>query len=104
MLWPLVDEISSLLLVPAQSTAPEQELRSVRNILEGLQKGKIDSALFTSDANFYFRSALADYQSSLAPLGALKSVTRNSESSRGGMIHRSYHATFEKNRSILTAI
>jgi CubicO group peptidase (beta-lactamase class C family) len=96
MLWPLVKQISSLLLLPTQPPASEQELRSVRNILEGLQKGKIDPALFTSDANFYFATALPDYRSSLAPLGELKSVTRTSESLRGGMTHRAYHATFEK--------
>lgn len=96
MLWPLVDEISSLLLLPSQPKASEQELESVRKVLLGLQKGKIDPALFTTDANFYFQTALADYQSSLAPLGELKSVTRTSDSLRGGMEHRNYHATFEK--------
>jgi CubicO group peptidase (beta-lactamase class C family) len=96
MLWPLVDEVSSILLLPSQPQASEAELRSVRSILEDLQKGKIDPALFTSDATFYFKAALGDYQSSLTPLGKLKSVTRTSESLRGGMTHRSYHATFEK--------
>ncbi|HEX4229874.1 MAG TPA: serine hydrolase domain-containing protein [Bryobacteraceae bacterium] len=96
MLWPLVTQISSLLLLPSQPPASNRELQSVRNILEGLQKGKIDPALFTGDAQFYFAKALPDYRSSLAPLGELKSVTRTSESLRGGMTHRAYHATFEK--------
>ena len=96
MLWPLVDQISSILLLPSQPPATQAELQDVRGILEGLQKGKVDAALFTSDANFYWQSALPDYQSSLAPLGELKSVLRTGESLRGGMTHRSYRATFEK--------
>lgn len=96
MLEPLVDEISSLLLVPSQPKASEQELQSVRSIVQGLQRGKIDPAMFTNDATFYFQTALPDYQSSLAPMGELKSLTRTTESLRGGMTHRNYHVVFEK--------
>ena len=69
----------------------------MRSILEGLRQGRIDRGLFTANANYYFgEPALADYRASLAPLGELKSVSRVAESLRGGMIHRSYHAEYEK--------
>jgi CubicO group peptidase (beta-lactamase class C family) len=95
MLGPLTEEVASMLLLPRPSQGSDEELASVRKILEGLQQGQIDPALFTPDANFYFASALADYQTSLAPLGKLKTLKRTSENLRGGMTHRGYRATFE---------
>ncbi len=77
--------------------APASEIEQVRKILAGLQNGTIDRALFSENANSYFTAAaLADFRSSLAPLGAIKSVTRTSDSLRGGMTHRAYRAQFEK--------
>ena len=96
MIFPLVDQIATILLLPQQPSASDQELTAVRKILEGLQQGQIDASLFTSDANFYFATALPDYRASLAPLGNLKTLTRTGESLRGGMTHRSYRAAFEK--------
>jgi len=95
MLLPLTEEVASILLLPKPPQGAVEELASVRKILEGLQQGHIDPALFTADANFYFATALADYQASLAPLGKLKTLKRTSESLRGGMTHRGYRATFE---------
>ena len=40
--------------------------------------------------------ALTDIRQSLAPLGKLQSVTRSSESLRGGMTRRGYRAIFQK--------
>ena len=95
MLGPLTSEVASILLLPEPSQGSDQELASVRKILEGLQQGHIGPALFTPDANFYFTTALADYQTSLGPLGKLKTLKRTSESLRGGMTHRGYRATFD---------
>jgi len=97
LIGPLSRQVSELVFLPDRPPAPEQEIREVRSILEGLRQGRIDRGLFTANANYYFgETALADYRASLAPLGELKSVSRVAESLRGGMIHRSYHAEYEK--------
>ena len=45
-----------------------------RTVLAGLQRGTIDRSRFTDNGNFYFdQQALADYRTSLTPLGAIKS-------------------------------
>ena len=62
-----------------------------RRIYDGLMKGTIDRALFTADANAYFtEEVLADYASSLGPLGAASQFAVTGESLRGGMTIRSY--------------
>lgn len=66
-----------------------------RRIFEGLQQGTIDRSLFTPDANAYFsEQALRDFASSLGSLGAPTAFTQTGQSSRGGMIERSYRVTF----------
>ena len=78
------------------ANAPRAELDQVQAIVEGLQAGKINRALFTSNANSYFtEAALADFKDSLAPLGKVKSVTRIYAGLRGGMKARAYHVQFE---------
>jgi D-alanyl-D-alanine carboxypeptidase len=70
----------------------------VRAILEKLQQGRIERERFTAHANAYFvQRAIEDYRKSLAPLGKLVALNRQSEQSRGGMTHLSYRAHFEKN-------
>jgi D-alanyl-D-alanine carboxypeptidase len=96
---PLARQIEELLLGTASS---EQELAEVRGILEGLRQGRVDRALFTSDANAYFNDVvLQDFAASLQALGKLQSVTKTNEQLRGGMTHRSYRAQFEKKSVLL---
>lgn len=62
-----------------------------RRIFEGLQKGEIDRSLFTDNANAYFSAqALADFASSLGPLGAVSDITLTREALRGGMTYRGF--------------
>jgi hypothetical protein len=83
--------------VQEQPAAVEKDTQQVRGILEGLRRGKIDRALFTSNANTYFtEQALSDTKKSLGEIGKLESVMRASETSRGGMTHRNYRAVFQK--------
>ena len=98
LIGPLTAEIATILLLPPEPPAPsEKDTAQVKAILESLAKGSIDRALFTANANSYFSAqALGDIRQSLAPLGKLQSVTRLSESQRGGMTHRGYHAVFQK--------
>ena len=66
-----------------------------RAIFEGLQRGTIDRSLFTSNANAYFSDqALKDFASSLAPLGAPTAFVQTRKAERGGMVYRSYRASF----------
>jgi D-alanyl-D-alanine carboxypeptidase len=96
IIFSVAREIAHLLISP-QKPATAEELAQVRSILAGLAQGQIDRALFTSNANFYFtQTALDDYRRSLASIGPLESVTRVSETLRGGMTHRTYRAAFQK--------
>ena len=77
---------------PAGNAAAEAQAKA---ILVALQQGKIDRALFTEDANFYFDAdTLSDYATSLAPLGEVVSVTQTGQALRGGMTQRSFDVKF----------
>jgi D-alanyl-D-alanine carboxypeptidase len=107
LIGPVSREISRYILEPetrvqADTGSPE-ELQQVRGIVEGLQQGKIERPLFTSNANFYFNDqALQDIQSSFVPLGAVKDVKRTRQSLRGGMTFRVYRVEFEKKSLLIT--
>ncbi|MGH9585783.1 MAG: serine hydrolase domain-containing protein [Acidobacteriaceae bacterium] len=71
------------------------EEKQGREILVGLQQGKIDRSLFTSNCNFYFdKTAMGDYESSLAPLGPPTSFRQTMQELRGGMTFRAFSVTF----------
>src|SRR5579872_1217250 len=95
LIGPVSRDVSQIVL--GREMAASGEVSQVRGILEGLQQGHIDRALFTANANSYFSDlSLRDYQASLTALGKLQSVTKQAETLRGGMTHRSYRAQFEK--------
>lgn len=72
-------------------------LEQTRKIFEGLKHGRIERSLFTTNANFYFTAqALKDFAASLAPLGAWKEFTQQSQSLRGGLTLRRYTVRFPK--------
>jgi CubicO group peptidase (beta-lactamase class C family) len=100
LIGPLARKIAAAIFKleqPADEKPTEKELTQIRQILKALAKGRIDRALFTSNANSYFSTvALGDYKNLLAPLGKLVSVTRESQQLRGGMTHRGYTARFAK--------
>jgi hypothetical protein len=80
-------------LQPAQtSDATGAELKT---LLGELQRGTIDRSVLTPDTNDYFNAdTLADFRSTLAPLGAVTNVTRTYTHARGGMAGSVYKATF----------
>ena len=97
MVSPLARQIVTLVFGPEQKAPSDTDTRRVRTILEGLQKGRIERALFSANANTYFsEAALRDCKTSLTPLGKLRSVTVVSENLRGGMTHRAYRAQFAR--------
>ena len=70
-------------------------------VLTGLLGGKIDRSLFTADCNAYFNAdALHDFQSSLTPLGSIKTVTLEHAALRGGMTFGSFKASFSGGTSL----
>lgn len=101
LIGPASQEIASELIDPENSAAARED-EQVRSILESLQRGRIDRSLFTENANSYFSDlALQDYRNSLAPLGLLQVLTRQSQTLRGGMTHLSYRAHFAMNTVVL---
>jgi CubicO group peptidase (beta-lactamase class C family) len=89
--------IATTALLPERKEPSDQDTARVRAVLDGLQHGTIDRALFSGNANSYFNAqALEDYKKSLGALGKLKNVTTAGENLRGGMTHRTYRAEFEK--------
>ncbi len=98
LIGPLARQIAGVVL----GGASEKEIGQVRGILDGLREGRIDRAMFTSDANSYFNDrVLMDFAASLMALGKLEDVTKSSEQLRGGMTHRSYRAQYEKKTVLL---
>jgi CubicO group peptidase (beta-lactamase class C family) len=72
-------------------------LARVKSVLADLQKGRIDRALFSENANFYFRDeALRDFAASLGPLGKAQDVTQTGKGERGGMTLRRFRAEFPR--------
>lgn len=83
------------------NTAARQE--QARKIFEGLQRGQIDRALFTSNCNAYFNEqALKDFASSLGPLGAPESFQQTTQQDRGGMVFRRYAVKFKDKSLVVT--
>ena len=80
---------------PAEPVYDKAAAEQVKTILADLQKGELNRDLFTPDANFYFNATtVGDFMTSLQPLGTLQSVTQTSESLRGGMVFRTFEATY----------
>jgi D-alanyl-D-alanine carboxypeptidase len=83
---------------PTQESTPEATAKATtvaRRALVQLQKGTIDRSLFTANCNFYFDAqAIADYKSSLEPLGTVRDFQQRSTNLRGGMRYRSFAVQF----------
>ncbi len=81
------------------SASEEQAL----NIYRGLQKGEIDRSLLAPNLNDYFSSqAVADFKSSLGPLGEPLTFHQMSESLRGGMTFRAFRIVYPTRRLSLS--
>jgi CubicO group peptidase (beta-lactamase class C family) len=92
----IATKIGSILFA-TQDAGTQAALDQVKAIFAGLQKGKIERSLFTSNANAYFsEQAVADFASSLAPLGTPTEFVQSAQSLRGGMTLRRYRLVFPK--------
>jgi D-alanyl-D-alanine carboxypeptidase len=88
--------IPPLLFSTSDASTPAK-LEQAKKIFEDLQHGRIERSLFTENANAYFNEqALADFKSSLGPLGKPQSFAQVSQSLRGGMVGRVYVIRFSQ--------
>ncbi len=72
-------------------------------IYRGLQQGRIDRSLLAPNLSDFFTSeALADYQSSLAPLGDPLTFHQTHEALRGGMTFRAFEIVYPGRKLELT--
>jgi CubicO group peptidase (beta-lactamase class C family) len=98
-------QLTALLLpaaVPAEA-APDAVADALPGILASFAKGQIDRTLFTANCNAYFSAeAVADFKTTLAPLGAVKSVYRTRAALRGGMTFGEYRVVFADGTTLIT--
>jgi CubicO group peptidase (beta-lactamase class C family) len=78
----------------------------VRAIYDALASGKVDPSKFTANLDYYFNpTTLADYRTSLAPLGAPASITiSGAPRLRGGFVNRNFtiHYASGKDLTLVT--
>lgn len=87
----LASRIASVIFAPVAAAPDTAADVLARKIYDGLTRGTIDRAFFTSSANAYFtEQVLSDYSTSLAALGAPTEFSRRGQSTRGGMTLRFY--------------
>ena len=90
----IADKISALLLQQSDPGSMEAEAQALK-IFHGLQKGEIDRALFSGNANFYFDDiALKDFAATLGPLGEPQEFKQINKGLRGGMTLHSFRIKF----------
>ena len=95
----IATRIGTILFAATDIPATEQ----ARKIFDGLQHGKIERPLFTSNANAYFSDqAIADFASSLGPLGTPQELVQTTQSLRGGMTLRRFRIKFPQKTLRLT--
>ncbi|MGA2571501.1 MAG: serine hydrolase domain-containing protein [Terracidiphilus sp.] len=88
-------------LVAGDSLSPAEQ--QALSIYRDLQQGKIDRTLLAPNLSDYFTpEAIADFQSSLGPLGEPLSLRQTGEELRGGMTFRSFDIAYPDRRLRLT--
>lgn len=95
----IADAIESIVFAVADETA------QARALFDMLAAGRIERSLFTANGNDYFtEQALADYASSLAPLGPPVAVTlQGKKQVRGGLTVERFNFKF-KDRTLLAVL
>jgi CubicO group peptidase (beta-lactamase class C family) len=81
---------------PASDAVETARTELARQVYAGLQKGQIDRKRFTANGNYYFTAqAVADYRTSLAPLGKPISFEPiRGPRLRGGFVNRNYSIVY----------
>jgi D-alanyl-D-alanine carboxypeptidase len=93
--------IGTLMLPGAAAATDSAGEAWARDVLAGLQHGRIDRSRFTANANFYFDAeGIADYRTSLAPFGAIASLRETAKFNRGGMTYRGFAVEFATGKRV----
>jgi len=88
--------------IPTSAPA-DKAAAQLLSMLGDLATGHIDAARLNDNARFYFSPAtLADYRTSLAPLGQVISLRERSHQPRGGMMFHVYDVAFLTRRLVVT--
>ena len=103
------DELTTKLLnivLPRAAQAESAEAPrtdDVRKVLAALAEGKLDPALFTENAQYYFKEpVLGDYKASLAKLGPATAVEpARGARLRGGFVNRNFRLSFGDKKLVL---
>ncbi len=83
-------------------TGETVRLGDVRAVYASLAKGTVDRTRFTDDLNYYFTpEALADYRSSLAPLGEATVESLGAPRLRGGFVNRNFSLSYPGGKQLL---
>jgi D-alanyl-D-alanine carboxypeptidase len=95
-----ITRLAAPAVLNAPLTAPEQQ---AIDIYHELQQGRIDRTLLAPNLSDYFTpEALADFQTSLAPLGEPLSFHQGGEQLRGGMTFRRFQIVYPGKHLTLT--
>jgi len=97
--------VAPVILGTTAATPPDQQAAETQAlaIYHDLQHGRIDRSLLAPNLSDYFTpEALADFQSSLAPLGEPLTFRQTSSGLRGGMTFRSFDIVYPGKRLRLT--
>jgi D-alanyl-D-alanine carboxypeptidase len=99
---PAASAIAQAIIPLILDIAPDQSAgraeQQAREIFVGLQQGRIDRSLYTENCSAYFdEQALADFKSSLKPLGEPSVFKQVAESLRGGMSFHAFRVEFPNN-------
>lgn len=98
----IANAVAQVVFAPEESV-DSRALAEVKRILFDLQQGEIDRSLFSPNANAYFtEQVLADFASTLGPLGEPDEFVQTGESLRGGMVFRAYRLRFGDLGLVLT--
>jgi D-alanyl-D-alanine carboxypeptidase len=88
-------QIEKLVTTPVEDSQAGPALDRARRLFSDLQDGKPNRSWLTDDANAYFTNqVIADFASSLKPLGTPTGFTQTGMSERGGMTSRSFAIQF----------
>ena len=93
----LTEGIEKIVLAGPQAakSAESDRLADVQALYAAIASGKAGRSLMTDNLRYYFNpTTVADYASSLGPLGTPKIAITRSPRLRGGFVHRNYTLTF----------
>src|ERR1700685_3015595 len=79
------------MLAPVTDPEAALSLQHARQIFIGLENGKLEEALVTTDLKAYFTpQAISDFAASLGTLGPPSGFSQTASEGRGGMTFRSF--------------